>query len=84
MSKFDKLISKFNSLSNDIRFEEITKIMNHYGYKLTRPGSGSSHYTFRKDGHFPVNIPKHRPIKKVYIELIKQIIEEEEQNDKRS
>lgn len=54
MSKFDKLISKFNSLSNDIRF---------------------------KDGHFPVTIPKHRPIKKVYIELIKQIIEEEEQND---
>ena len=81
MSKFDKLISKFNSLSNDIRFEEITKIMNHYGYKLTSPGSGSSHYTFRKDGHFPVTIPKHGPIKKVYIELIKQIIEEEEQND---
>lgn len=39
MSKFDKLISKFNSLSNDIRFEEITKIMNHYGYKLTMPAA---------------------------------------------
>ena len=32
------------------------------------PRSGSSHYTFRKPGCQPITIPKHEPIKKVYVE----------------
>lgn len=31
------------------------------------PKSGSSHYTFRKAGKNPITIPKHEPIKTVYI-----------------
>ncbi len=37
----------------------------------------SSHYTFRKPGCQPITIPKHEPIKKVYVEMIKQVVESE-------
>lgn len=43
--------------------------------------SGSRHYTFRKKGCKPITIPKHEPIKKVYVEIVKQIVESEERND---
>lgn len=39
--------------------------------------SGSSHYTFRKQGCMPITIPKHEPIKKVYVELVRQVVESE-------
>ena len=32
--------------------------------------SGSSHYTFRKAGCQPITIPRHEPIKKVYVENV--------------
>lgn len=39
------------------------------------------HYTFRKEGCMPITIPKHEPIKKVYVEMVRQIVESEAKND---
>lgn len=50
-------------------------------YEMNAPKSGSSHYTFRKKGCKPITIPKHEPIKKVYVEMVKQIVESEERSD---
>jgi hypothetical protein len=44
---------------------------------MTTPKSGSSHYTFRKAGCNPITIPKHEPIKKVYVQMVKDIVEAE-------
>ena len=63
MSKFEKLIKRIHNLSNDLRFSEIKKILEFYGYVMTSPRSGSSHYTFRKKNSNPITIPKHEPIK---------------------
>lgn len=78
MSKFDKLLERIVSLSRDVRFEEIRKVLEHYGYTMQSPHSGSSHYTFRKDGCKIITIPKHKPIKVAYIQMVKNIIENEE------
>ena len=43
---------------------------------MTAPSSGSSHYTFRKPGKNPITIPKHEPIKKIYVEMVRKIVEE--------
>ena len=43
--------------------------------------SGSSHYTFRKQGCQPITIPKHEPIKKIYVEMVRQIVESEAEED---
>lgn len=40
-----------------------------------------SHYTFRKTGCQPITIPKHEPIKKVYVEMVKKVVESEALND---
>ena len=78
MSKWDKLLSKITSLSKDVRFAELKKILESYGYVMFAPRGGSSHYTFRKSGCRSLTIPKHEPIKKIYVEMVKEIIEGEE------
>lgn len=77
MSRWDKLINEILSLSKDLRFEQLRKVLESYGYKGEKPGRGSSHWTFRKDGKMPVTIPEHKPIKKVYVEMVRDIILEE-------
>lgn len=77
MSRWDKLILRICNLSKDLRFNELRKVLESYGYIMNTPRSGSSHYTFRKPGCMPITIPKHEPIKKVYVEMVRQIVESE-------
>ena len=76
MSKWDKLLNKILSLSKDMRFQELKKILEYYGSQMASPSSGSSHFTFRKPGKNPITIPKHEPIKKIYVEMVRKIVEE--------
>ena len=81
MSKWDKLIARICNLSKDLRVNELRKVLESYGYEMNAPRSGSSHYTFRQQGRMPITIPKHEPIKKVYVEMVRQIVESEVQSD---
>ena len=75
MSKIDKLIKEILSLSKDLRFSELKKVLEYYGYIMESPRSGSSHFTFRKRGCNPITIPKHEPIKRIYVQKVKEIVE---------
>lgn len=81
MSRWIKLLNRILSLSNDLRFEELKKVLETYGYEIRGPKGGSSHYTFRKKGHYPITIPKNEPIKKIYVEMVKKVVEEEQGNE---
>ena len=81
MSKWDKLIVHICNLSKDLRFDELKKALESYGYVMNTPRSGSSHYTFTKQGCQPITIPKHEPIKKIYVEMVRQIVESEAEKD---
>lgn len=81
MSKWDKLIEEIKNLSGDLRFDELRKVLESFGYVMRAPRGGSSHCTFRKAGCSPITIPKHAPIKKIYVELIKEVVEKEETKD---
>ena len=78
MSSWDKLLGRILSLSKDLRFEELRKVLEEYGYVMKAPRGGGSHFTFRKPGCTPITIPKHEPIKKVYVEMVRKIVESEE------
>lgn len=78
MSQWDKLLDRVRKLSPDLRFEELKKILESYGYEMYAPRGGSSHYTFRKAGYQPITIPRHKPIKKVYVEMVREVVEREE------
>ena len=77
MSSWEKLLNRILTLSKDLRFEELKKVLEEYGYQMRMPHSGSSHYTFRKTGCMPITIPKHEPIKRVYVEMVKNVVEGE-------
>lgn len=77
MSKWEKLLNKITSMSKDVRFFEIKKILESYGYVANSPSSGSSHWTFRKSGKPPITVPKNEPIKVIYVKMVKEIIESE-------
>ena len=77
MSSWDKLLERIINLSNDMRFDELRKVLESYGYTMNQPRGGSSHYAFRKKGCAPITIPKKEPIKRVYVEQVRKIVEEE-------
>lgn len=68
MSQWDKLLNKVCMLSKDLRFEELRRILESYGYEMKVPKGGSSHYTFRKPGSMPITIPKHEQMVKAVVE----------------
>lgn len=75
MSKFDKLIQRIKNLDKGLRFDELKKVLEAHGYTMRATRGGSSHYTFRKTGHIPITIPKHEPIKTIYVIMVKEAIE---------
>lgn len=81
MSSWDKLLDRIRALSKDLRFDELRKVLEEYGYEMRTPHGGSSHYVFRKEGCMPITIPKHSPIRKVYVELVKEVVENETKKD---
>lgn len=80
MSKWEKLLARICTLPKDMRFDELRKVLESYGYTMNAPRGGSSHYTFRKAGCATITIPKHEPIKRVYVEMVKQVVESEAVN----
>ena len=81
MSTWEKLLMRIVSLSRNMRFSELRKVLESYGYTMKAPSGGSSHYTFRKSNCAPITIPKGDPIKKIYIQMIKDIVESEAENN---
>ena len=77
MTQWDKLLSRISNLSKDLKFDELRKVLESYGYVMSVPRGGSSHYTFRKPGYYPITIPKHEPIKRIYIEKVRKVVEGE-------
>ena len=79
MSQFEKLLRRISSLPSDVRYEELRKILNHFGYYGKETKGGSSHVSFRKKGEeLIVTIPRHEPINITYVKMVKEIIEKEE------
>lgn len=76
MSKWEKLIQEILKCNKDLRFEDLAKALIKMGYTQNQPKGGSSHYTFRKSGCMPITIPKHTPLNKAYIEMVRDIVQE--------
>jgi len=74
LSQLDKLIAKILRIDKNLRFEELEKVLKRMGYTISQAGTGSSHYSFRKSGMPRLTIVKNYPIKKVYVEQVKNAI----------
>ena len=85
MSKWNKLIERILILDKSLREDELSKAIKKIGYISKQPRGGGSHVTFRKDGRYPITIPKGNPVNIAYIELVRDAVEqyesESESND---
>lgn len=77
VSRWEKLLARLYSLPNDMRFQDLQKVLLACGYEESIPRSGSSHHTFRKEGRMPITIPVHGRIKTVYVEMVRDAVDEE-------
>lgn len=77
MSKIDKLIAKFLSNPKDLTWEELIKILAHYGFsEITKKGkTGGSRVKFVNVNKYIINLHKPHPSNIIKSYLIKQIIE---------
>ena len=81
MSQFEKLLKKVRCMDRSLRFEELAKVLEAYGYKGSYPGGGSSHCTFRKHGCGIITVPTRSPVNIAYIKKVKEIVEKEDGNE---
>jgi hypothetical protein len=84
MSKAEKALLKIRQNPKSVRFEEIDKVLNLYGFERRQSRKGTSHYVYiLKTEHkfYRVTIPFKRPfVKKVYIQQTLEIIAEVEED----
>ena len=72
MAGIEKSLEKMKNQPNGIRFDEATKVLNHYGYEEVRVKG--SHHQFRDDEGNLTTIQYGNPIKQVYVkDILKKI-----------
>ncbi len=80
MSKKGKEFEKIKNNPKNIKFNTIDKLLKQYGFTVRQPKGGSSQYTYKKD-KLSLTIPKHSPVREVYIKKAVQFIEEVLKNE---
>ena len=81
MSSWDKLLKRVKNLDKSLSFEDLSKVLKHYGY-VAYKNSGGSHYTFRKKYRIPVTLPYRHQMLMCYVKSVKRAAEMEENDEK--
>ena len=81
MSKLKKLLQRIQNNPKHVRFEELDKILSHYGFIRRQANGGTSHYYYNK-GDKVLSVPFHQPhIKAIYVERAIELLEGEFNDD---
>lgn len=75
MAQKERLLEKLNENPTNVRFEDLDRLLQEYGFECRQPRGGGSHYTYKRKGCRPITIPKHRPVKSVYVKRALALIE---------
>ncbi len=67
MARIAKLIARALRKPPDLRFSEVRRILEHFGYKEDR--QSGSHVVFTKKGEYPISVPLigGKKVKRTYI-----------------
>nr|MBP3724573.1 type II toxin-antitoxin system HicA family toxin [Campylobacter sp.] len=76
--RLEKEIEKLKNSKADVKFEILEKIL--FALEYESLVKGTSHRTFRKKGFDNITIPKHNPVKPIYVKFV---IEAYEKKDKK-
>ena len=74
MTRREKELERIRNNPTNVRFEDLDRLLRSYGFER-RPPRGS-HYFYKKKGCRPISIPRHKPVKTVYVKRALALIEE--------
>ncbi len=60
MSKRDKELERIRRNIRNVRFEDLDKILRSYGFDVSQPRGGSSHYSYTR-GQYLIVMARHEP-----------------------
>ncbi|HHX95006.1 MAG TPA: addiction module toxin, HicA family [Clostridia bacterium] len=81
MSQLEKLLEKVRNNPKGVRFDELDRLLNKYGFQKRQPRKGSSHFTYTK-GSIRVTVPFQQPhVGEAYVKLAIKALEGEVNND---
>lgn len=75
MERREKLLEHMRNNPTNIRFEDLDRLLRLYGFEC-RPPRGGSHYQYKRKGCRPISVPRHKPVKQVYVKRALALIEE--------
>ena len=74
MGKQEKQLQAIRINPKNVRFEIIQSILLSYEFSETKPGGGSSHYTYHR-GIYRITVPKGNPVNQAYVKQVIRIID---------
>ena len=81
MSKKEKLLQKILSNPQDVRFEELDRLLKHFGVECRRVRG--DHFIYKRKGYRALPIPRKTPVRSIYVkqalDLIEDLIELDEE-----
>ena len=84
LSKLKKLLQQIQNNPKHVRFEELDKILTHYGFTRRQASGGTSHYYYTK-GDKVISVPFYQPhIKAAYVERAIELLEGEINDDEQA
>lgn len=77
MSKIQKLYRKIRNDPKAVSFQDLDKLLLFAGFKVRQPGSGSSHYFYKKNDKC-ISVPYKRPfLREHYVNKVIEFLEGE-------
>ena len=73
-----KIVDKILKNPKNIAFEELSRLLEGFGFECRQPRSGSSHYIFRRAGSQPISVPKAKPVNQAYVKQVVKLLNLEE------
>lgn len=74
MSKREKLLEKILSNPQNVRFEELDRLLKHYGVECRRVRG--DHFIYKRKGYRPLPIPRKTPVRSIYVRQALDLIED--------
>lgn len=81
MSRRRKLFDEICRNPKNVRFEDLDRVLQLYGFEVRQPSGGSSHYIYKRTGCAILTVPRHKPVKEVYVKRACSLIRECVEND---
>lgn len=77
-----KLVESILKNPKKVDFNELSRLLEGFGFERRQPSGGSSHYVFRKAGSMPISVPKDKPVNKTYVTKVIELLNLEEWYEK--